>query len=81
MEAELMNEWALPTINLDRCTRCGLCVAYCPTKAVEMVKDTPVIVRAQDCSYCGSCEEICPQYAIELVYEIAPINRDEKRSH
>ena len=70
-----MDNWALPTINLDRCTACGLCITYCPTKAVEMVESLPAIVRAQDCAYCGACEDICPESAIELVYEIAPINK------
>lgn len=71
-----MDNWALPVINLDRCTRCGLCIAYCPTKAVEMVDDLPTIVRTRDCVYCGTCEDICPEGAIELSYEIVPVNRD-----
>ena len=70
-----MDTWALPTINLDRCTRCGLCITYCPTKAVEMVDALPTIVRTKDCVYCGTCEDICPEGAIELSYEITPINR------
>ena len=70
-----MDPWALPTINLERCTRCGLCIAYCPTKAVEMVDAVPTIVRSQDCAYCGTCEDICPEQAIELLYEIVPIDK------
>lgn len=70
-----MNTWALPTINLDRCTGCGLCITYCPTSAVEMVDRLPAIARIKDCVYCGTCEDICPEHAIELVYEIAPIKR------
>ncbi len=65
-----MQDWALPTINEERCTGCGLCVEYCPTAAVELVEGKPVIARPQDCSYCGLCEETCPVHAIELAYEI-----------
>jgi formate hydrogenlyase subunit 6/NADH:ubiquinone oxidoreductase subunit I len=71
---EPMDEWILPEINLERCTRCGLCVRYCPTSAVEMVETRPVIVRPQDCVYCGECEEICPADAIALSYQVEPIS-------
>ena len=57
-----MDERALPTINLDMCTGCGLCVDQCPTRAVEMGgAGRPVIVRPKDCAYCGLCEEMCPE--------------------
>lgn len=65
-----MNEWPIPTLHLERCTGCGLCVQYCPPHAVEMIAGRPVIARPADCAYCGLCEEICPQTAIELEYEI-----------
>ncbi len=69
-----MTEWTLPTIHLDRCTRCGLCIWHCPTRAVELVANAPQIVHPQDCAYCGDCEEVCPAGAIELIYEITPLN-------
>ena len=70
----------LPTIDMERCTSCGLCIERCPTSAVEMIETRPVIVRPQDCAYCGICEEMCPEEAIALVYEIVlppPPNRSE----
>ncbi len=68
-----MDEWVLPTIHMSRCTGCGNCIDYCPTKAVELsAEGKPVIVRPKDCAYCGMCEELCPEYAIELAYEIVP---------
>lgn len=66
----MADNWALPAINLERCTGCGLCVKHCPTNAVEMSGEHPVIVRPQDCTYCGECEEICHEGAIGLWYEI-----------
>ena len=66
----MTGDWALPTIDLKRCTGCGVCIGYCPTQAVAMVDRRPVIVRPDDCTYCGECEENCPEGAIGLGYEI-----------
>jgi len=63
-------ERVVPTINLRRCDRCGRCVEACPTDAVEMTADGPVIVRPDDCTYCTDCEVVCPHGAIECPYEI-----------
>jgi NAD-dependent dihydropyrimidine dehydrogenase PreA subunit len=66
-----LDERVLPTIDLDICTGCGLCIDRCPTHAVEMgAKGRPSIVRPEDCAYCGLCEEMCPEGAIALSYEI-----------
>ena len=65
-----MEEWALPEINLDRCDRCGECVAYCPSGAVEMGANGPFIVHPPLCTYCTDCEAICPQGAITCAFEI-----------
>lgn len=65
-----MESWALPIIDMDRCTGCGYCAAYCPTSAVAMVAQHPVIVRPEQCAYCGICEELCPAGAVTLTYEI-----------
>ncbi|HIH03409.1 MAG TPA: 4Fe-4S binding protein [Methanoregulaceae archaeon] len=66
----LTDNWALPTIDLARCTGCGACVTYCPTRAVEMSHGRPRIVRIADCTYCGECEQACPEGAIGLGYKI-----------
>jgi formate hydrogenlyase subunit 6/NADH:ubiquinone oxidoreductase subunit I len=67
-----MDNWALPTIDQERCTGCGLCVEYCPSHAVELVACRPVITAPERCAYCGTCEETCPAGAIALAYEIVP---------
>ena len=68
----------VPTIDLERCTGCGLCVEYCPTAAAKMVDERPMITRPQACSYCGICEDMCPAGAVALVYEIVlPSNPQE----
>lgn len=67
-----MIEWMLPTIDLNHCTGCGLCVQRCPTHAVAMVEGYPRIMHPQNCTYCAICEDFCPEGAITLVYEIVP---------
>ena len=75
-----MDERVLPTIDLDLCTGCALCVDRCPTRAVEMGDaGRPVIVRPGDCAYCGLCEEMCPAGAIALLYEIVELSEGEER--
>ena len=70
-----MDERVLPTIDLNICTGCGLCVDQCPTRAVELGSaGRPVIVRPKDCAYCGLCEEMCPEGAIALSYEIVMLD-------
>ncbi len=66
----MVDPWALPEIDLAACTRCGQCVAQCPTQAVEMRAVGPVIVRPQDCTYCTLCEDVCPVGAIACAFEI-----------
>ena len=65
-----MENWALPEIDLQRCNRCFTCVEHCPTNAVEMMVEGPVIVRPGDCTYCAICDAICSQGAITCTYEI-----------
>jgi ferredoxin len=65
-----MQEWLLPTIDLERCTMCGLCAERCPADAVVMTETGPAIARARTCTYCGTCEFVCPADAIVLQYEI-----------
>jgi len=67
-----MEDWALPTIDRERCTACGLCV----TSAVELIENRPVIVRPKDCAYCGVCEDMCPEGAIALSYVVVSANDD-----
>lgn len=63
-------EWTIPTIDLDKCNRCGRCINECPNGAVEMRTDGPVIVHPDDCTYCTDCEAVCAQGAIRCPYEI-----------
>ena len=71
---------AVPQIDRQRCTRCGRCVALCPTRAVGWAEGWPTIPSPQDCSYCGICEDLCPAEAVSLVYEIMIESEEIARS-
>ena len=61
-------------IDNDRCKGCGLCVAICPKKVLELsdkVNPTGYFpafrARPEDCIYCAMCATMCPDVAITLV--------------
>jgi len=51
----------LPSIDYDRCTRCGLCEQQCRFGAIQAVKVDPV-----SCEGCGVCAYVCPEQAISM---------------
>ncbi len=49
------------------CKGCGLCIAICPKKVLELseqVKSVPV--RPDDCIGCHQCDNVCPDMAITI---------------
>jgi NAD-dependent dihydropyrimidine dehydrogenase PreA subunit len=63
-------EWVLPTIDTRRCTGCGLCERFCPTRAVIIRNGRAVIVRPEDCTFCEVCEQSCPEGAIGRLFTV-----------
>jgi 2-oxoglutarate ferredoxin oxidoreductase subunit delta len=54
-------------INREFCKGCGICVAFCPEKVLELDDDEKAVVVAQEkCTACGLCERLCPDIAIEI---------------
>ena len=53
-------------IRLDRCIRCGDCLAHCPNKAVKQ-NGKGYETDRNECERCGTCEDVCPTNARELV--------------
>ena len=52
------------------CKRCGNCVAFCPSGALE--KDEwsyPYLAHADKCISCHMCEKLCPDFAIAVSEE------------
>ena len=68
-EHRIIREW---------CKGCGICVAFCPTKVLELDRsDKAVAARLADCIACRLCELRCPDLAIEV--EVEKETKDEGR--
>ena len=57
---KLFNSW---------CKGCGICVAFCPTKALGLSPITGkcIDVFPEACTKCGLCELRCPDFAITVI--------------
>ena len=61
----------LPEIDLQQCTRCGLCAQICPAQALALDENRqPYFDNPQACTFCTACEDVCPAGAIRCAFEI-----------
>lgn len=58
-----------PSINEEKCTKCGLCAQNCVPHALLHVNDSFPIPILAVCSGCKLCYKICPTEAIEADYK------------
>lgn len=69
-----MTAKALPTVNPDRCTGCGWCVAICPPHVLSLQAHgdgrwgpkRAVLHDAAGCTGCALCAVRCPFGAIAM---------------
>jgi len=55
-------------IDLDGCSRCGLCWKRCPYHAIQVdAEKTPTVIKAL-CKGCGLCAADCPTACIQIVH-------------
>lgn len=54
------------TVNEKWCKACGICMAFCPKKALTPQKNGKPTWNAELCIRCGQCELRCPDFAIYL---------------
>jgi ferredoxin len=55
-------------VDLQRCTRCGLCAERCPVQALSLAPDPQF---AESCICCYRCVRLCPEAAIRV--DLSPI--------
>ncbi|MEW6547153.1 MAG: 4Fe-4S binding protein [Bacillota bacterium] len=54
-------------VNEAWCKRCGICIAFCPTKVLEAgAQGIPRVANLEACTVCLLCELRCPDFAIEV---------------
>lgn len=56
-------------LNTAWCKGCGICAAFCPKGALEVVGEKVRLKEDGECILCGSCELRCPDYAIYIQEE------------
>ncbi len=54
---------ALPVVEEQRCTACGLCVKHCPPKAMKITRGK-LRIDYTKCIGCFCCQELCPHKAL-----------------
>jgi pyruvate ferredoxin oxidoreductase gamma subunit len=60
-----------PVVDHERCTKCGLCVIYCPDGAMRIDRQGLPQVDYDHCKGCMICREICPPKCIATEKEVS----------
>ena len=53
-------------INRQWCKGCGICVAFCPKKALSLDDEGKACHNPELCVECGMCEQYCPDLAVTV---------------
>ncbi len=61
------SEGIVSVIDVEKCSRCGLCAKICPYAAIELVDKAPHVIQAI-CKGCGTCAAECPKDAMQIIH-------------
>ena len=68
-------------INPGWCKGCGICVEFCPGRALGVVEAKARMLFPEKCVECGLCEQRCPDYAIWMEEAAAAGKTGEARQN
>lgn len=57
-----------PLIDQGKCTKCGICLMYCPVNSIRKIEEK-YVVTYDYCKGCAICAHECPKKAIDLIPE------------
>jgi len=58
-----------PVLNKKKCTRCGVCVEICPTKAASMTEPGYPQYDLKKCIGCAQCIAMCRESALKIFWD------------
>ena len=73
-----------PVLNQEQCSRCGECVARCPSQAIFLDETSNNIsIHLDECIFCTLCAEICKDGAVKMTshFELAEKERMNLRKN
>ncbi len=59
-----------PVVDLNKCTGCKICFAYCPDVSIYLGEDDKAYIDYDHCKGCLICSSVCPFKAITMVREV-----------
>jgi NAD-dependent dihydropyrimidine dehydrogenase PreA subunit len=66
MKQKYLKNVATLTLNIDKCTGCGVCTQVCPHAVLEMRQGKAAIAALDRCMECGACTQNCAFGALEV---------------
>ena len=58
-----------PVLSKKKCTRCGVCVEICPTKAAGICEPEYPVYDLKKCIGCAQCIAMCPELALQIFWD------------
>ena len=57
----------IPIVDLEKCTKCGLCPKSCVYYAITVDKENDLFaIDEEKCQRCGMCISVCPYHALSI---------------
>ena len=68
------------TIEINKCTFCGMCSRKCPTHAIDVVRnDKSWEISRFHCIVCNECAQVCPTKCLRMLSELTPSSGEKTK--